>query len=183
MFSALGVEHPHHAQPHLRRHSRARTKSAPMGLEALGSASHLPKIPAWHRLGFSSNLSALGSHEWLTGQSQHNQGVWNDTAQETIPQIPLGMNPEVLTVRHQLTYIQHGEAELYNVPFDTWSTKIWRIYPRSHIKSKLKQTIDFLHIPVCLTRHFRQDSAPTVESHPRMSTVKWCLFAQRTIKA
>lgn len=44
--------------------------------------------------------------------------VLNDTAQEIISQIPLGMNPEVLAVRHLLTYIQHEEAELYNVPFD-----------------------------------------------------------------
>lgn len=44
--------------------------------------------------------------------------VLYDTAQEIIPQIPLGMNPEVLAVRHLLTYIQHGEVELYDVPFD-----------------------------------------------------------------
>ena len=42
--------------------------------------------------------------------------VLNDTSQELVPQIPLVMCPEVLMVRHLLTYIQHGEAELYNVP-------------------------------------------------------------------
>lgn len=44
--------------------------------------------------------------------------VLNDTAQEIIPQIPLGVSPGVLTVRHLLTYIQHSEVKLYNVPCD-----------------------------------------------------------------
>jgi len=42
--------------------------------------------------------------------------VLNDTSQELFPLVLLIMCPEVLIVRHLLTYIQHSEAELYHVP-------------------------------------------------------------------
>lgn len=62
-------------------HSQTSRKSAPVGLIPCGCISGICIPPAhnesdWHGLGFSTNLSALGSHEWLTGQSQqHHQGV------------------------------------------------------------------------------------------------------------